>query len=86
MREDKFWKLMAVCFLAAISYLAHGLHVGSDAQWPGVSNSAMASGVGTPGDTTEVVLTSSEDGRTIFMWQYNHSRPPRFLGKSITDK
>ena len=86
MREDRFWKVMAVCFLVAIIYVGHGLHVGLEVQWPRFSSSAIASGVGTPGDATETVLTSSADGRTVHMWQYNSSRPPRYLGQSMAKK
>jgi hypothetical protein len=86
MKHDRFWKMLSVCFLAAMIYIGHGLHVLTGADGPSFGNSALAAGVGTPSDQTEVVLTSSENGRTIYIWQYNHARPPRFLGQSTTNR
>lgn len=84
MRDERFWKWMAVCALVVMMYVGHGLHTNSEVIGPALVKSVQASGVGTPNDATEIVLTSSQDGQKVYMWQYNSSRPPRFLGMSQT--
>ena len=65
------------------------LLIGGLALWPddpGVAGdllpSAHASGVAVANDEVETVFTSSPDGKTIYMWQYYSSKPPKFIGKS----
>ncbi len=43
---------------------------------------SQASSVGVADENAETVFTSSEDGRTIYMWQYFSSKPPRYVGSA----
>ena len=42
----------------------------------------FAGGIGVASEQSETVFTASPDGKTIYMWQYYSSKPPKFLGKS----
>lgn len=44
--------------------------------------SPAKAGVTVANDTAETVFTSSADGKTIYMWQYYSSKPPKFIGQS----
>ncbi|MCA9126024.1 MAG: hypothetical protein KDB22_03025 [Planctomycetales bacterium] len=48
---------------------------------PPVGNTARA-GVTVADDSAETVFTSSPDGKTIYMWQYYSSKPPKFVGQA----
>ena len=54
--------------------------------WPSGSPTSpspvFAGGIGVANDQVETVFTSSPDGKTIYMWQYFSSKPPKYLGKS----
>ena len=55
--------------------------------WPSTSNTpgsseVYAGGVGVANDEVETLFTSSEDGKTIYMWQAYSSKPPKYLGKA----
>jgi hypothetical protein len=39
-------------------------------------------GVGVANEKSETLFTASADGKTIYMWQYFSSKPPKFLGQS----
>lgn len=42
----------------------------------------VEAGVTVANDDAETVFTCSEDGKTIYMWQYYSSKPPKFIGQS----
>ena len=45
-------------------------------------STAVSAGVTPASDETEFVLSSSEDGKTIYMWQFISGKPPRYIGKA----
>ena len=67
--------------IAAVTLLLIGM-----AFWPAApvasSSKALAGGIGIANEQSETVFTASPDGKTIYMWQYYSSKPPKFLGKS----
>jgi hypothetical protein len=72
MAESKFWRTLAVAFVAGVFYLAHGLHdpvsIGS---LPSLTQEVKAGDVATAtsGNSTLVkIITSSDDGRVINVW------------------
>ena len=69
-------------FIVAVLLLVGLAILSDDARNPGASAPAFAGGVGVANEETEIVFTSSNDGKTIYMWQYYSSKPPKYLGKS----
>lgn len=39
-------------------------------------------GVGVADENSETLFTASADGKTIYMWQYFSSKPPKFIGQA----
>ena len=39
-------------------------------------------GVGVADENAETLFTASQDGKTIYMWQYYSSKPPKYIGKA----
>lgn len=39
-------------------------------------------GVGVASENAETLFTASADGKTIYMWQYFSSKPPKFMGQA----
>ena len=77
-----FRRSIAVLIVAGLVYIGHGLHSTDSDGRINSAQPAMAGGVGVATENDEIVLTASEDGRTIYMWQYYSSKPPKFMGKS----
>ena len=85
MADSRFWRTIAVLFVAGIFCLAHGLHdpdsVGS---LPSLTQELRAGDVATAtGDRNKLVkiITSSDDGRTINVWSaHTGSSIVTFLG------
>ena len=82
MKDSLFWRGIAAAFVAGIIYVGDGLHSGPAPAFrlPSLTPSAQAS-VGVADENSESVFTASEDGRTIYMWQYYTSKPPKFIGQ-----
>jgi hypothetical protein len=72
MAESKFWRTLAVAFVAGVFYLAHGLHdSGSVDSFPSLTQELHAGDVATAtsGNSSSVkIITSSGDGRVINVW------------------
>ncbi len=72
MAESKFWRTLALAFVAGIFYLAHGLHGGdSIGSLPSLTTEVQAGDVATAtsGNSSSVkIITSSDDGRVINVW------------------
>ena len=57
--------------------------------WPQSPHATMSpapspafAGVGVASEKAETLFTASADGKTICMWQYFSSKPPKFLGQA----
>ena len=79
MRDSTFWRAAAVAAIIGLFYVGHGLHQTRPGGQAFLENTAHAAGVAN--EDAENVFTSSQDGKTIFMWQYYGAKPPRYLGK-----
>ena len=83
MAESKFWRALAVMFVAGIFYLAHGLQDSAPAL-PSLVRELQAGNIATAvGDrsTSTKIITTSDDGRTIHVWSTTATgASARFLG------
>ena len=72
MTDSKFWRTLAVLFVAGVFYLAHGLHdSGSIGALPSLTQEVQAGDVATAtsGNSSSVkIITSSDDGKVINVW------------------
>ena len=78
--SELFWKVSAVLLIAALFYVGSGLR-GSPDVLPAFATRAFA-GVSVANDSAETVLTSSDDGRTVYVWRHYGAKPPKYLGKA----
>lgn len=69
--------------------IASALLIGVLLAWPSnlqpinnLSPLPAFAGVGVANDESQTLFTASEDGKTIYMWQYYSSKPPKYIGKS----
>jgi hypothetical protein len=66
MSDSRFWRLIAVLFVAGVFYVGHGLHNGGEI--PALDSPAIAGAPwGNPNDSR--FFTVSEDGRTLYVWR-----------------
>ena len=88
MKSDTTWKLIGLLFVTALFYVGHGLHTnkGNNGMWFETSASAYETnamdGVGVANENSETIFTCSQDGKTLYRWQYFSSKNPKFLGHS----
>ena len=71
MADSKFWRTLAVTFVAGVFYLAHGLHdPASVGSIPSLTTEVKAGDVATATGASALVkiVTSSDDGKTINVW------------------
>lgn len=72
MADSRFWRTLAVLFVAGLFYLAHGLHdPASIAELPSLTKEVNADDVtliSKPNNSYIKIVTSSDDGRTINVW------------------
>ena len=68
-------------FVAAALVIAFSIWPSESKLPNGIVPPAFA-GVGVANDEAETLLTASADGKTIYMWQYFSSKPPKFIGQS----
>jgi hypothetical protein len=81
MRNNRFWRISAVCAIIAVLYLGHGLHSGPSAGLPLIS-SAQAGGIISRGETTNAIFTTSEDGKTVYVWHQTGPWEVQFAGSA----
>ena len=82
-----FWRTAAVFLIVGLFYVGTGLHRGagravSPHSFPSLTGRAYAGGIGVATNNTETVMTTSEDGRVVYVWRYVGVKPPMFLGKA----
>jgi hypothetical protein len=83
MRQDRGWKLIAIAFIAALLYAGYGLHRLSGGEPLSPTADAQMIGPAITQDAEDVLVTSSVDGRTIYLWTFgpwnlNERRVPEF--------
>ena len=85
MKSDRTWKLLAALLAAAIFYAADGLHrlAGGGASSLTPAAQAEIIGHGMTMDAEDVLITSSADGRRLYLWTFgpwnlNERRIPQF--------
>ncbi len=86
MRDSKFWRFVAVSFIAALLYVGHGLQGGTHGELPGTVNAAQPSGAA--GQTTAVgsyVYTTNAGGTQLFVWQADGKGKASCLGVADFD-
>lgn len=88
MRDSLFWRFVTVAAIAAGLYVGHGLHVSSDVPMPEpfFATSVYAGGVSAMTEDTEYFVTSSEDGRIVFVWEFNGGRAPQYHAQAIAKR
>ena len=85
MSDSLFWRLIAVAFILTGLYIGHGLHSSSELTLPDpfLATPAYAGGVSTVTEDTDYFLTASEDGRTVYVWEFNGARSPQFHAQAV---
>jgi hypothetical protein len=77
MADSKFWRTLAVAFVAGVFYLAHGLHgPTSMGSLPSLTQDVQAGDVATatsPSSPSVKIITSSDDGKVINVWSTSTS-------------
>jgi hypothetical protein len=76
MRDNKFWRLMAVLLCAGLLYVGHGLHSGGSGPLPSLTNMARAGGVGVAnfGMGISTLYTTNQTGDVIHVWNLQASQ------------
>ena len=85
MTDSRFWRMIAVGVVAGLFYVGAGLRNGTGAALPELTRAAQAEGVSTVGysDNHSLIVTSSADGTTIYVWDaagYIGGSQVRYLG------
>ena len=85
MKSDRTWKLLVALLAAALFYAADGLHRLAGGGPTSLTPSAQAEiiGHGMTMDAEDVLITSSADGMTLYLWTFgpwnlNERRIPQF--------
>ena len=79
---DRFWRIAALLGLAILLYTGLSQPESLAPPLPFFVSSAHAGGVSVATENAATVFTASQDGKTIHMWQYYSSRPPKYVGKA----
>ena len=88
MADTRFWRFLAVTFVAGVFYLAHGLHDSSSAgALPGLTHEVQAGDVsiiGKPNNNNLKIVTTADDGHTLYVWSTTTgSDIPKYVGKVL---
>jgi hypothetical protein len=83
MQDSKFWRIIAVTTIAAVLYVGHGLHHSGSDGLPRLGNVAHAGGVGVATVRGSVLYTSSEDGKTLYMWNTGDAGRPTYAATAM---
>ncbi len=86
MRDNKFWRIIAIATCIGIFYVGHGLHQPGNDAMPSLANSAHA-GVAVDaitagsGRTATRIYTSNETGTVLYVWDAPAAggAPPRHM-------
>lgn len=88
MRDSLFWRIAAILAIAAGLYIGHGLHDSGRSPLldPFLASSAMAGGVDAMSEDTDYFVTASEDGRQVYVWEFNGGHEPRLRAEAVVKK
>lgn len=78
---NRFQRAIAVLAVAAGFYIGHGLHSSEAIALPSAATPVYAGDVASAAAKTETLFTSSPDGKKLYMWRYQGTRKPRYLGE-----
>lgn len=78
----RFQQNLTILIVAAAFYVGHGLHSPEPISVPSLTAPAYAGDVASAAENSEVLFTSSLDGKKLFLWRYQGTRNPRFLGEA----
>ena len=86
MTDSRFWRTLAVTFVAGVFYLAHGLHdPASIGSIPSLTQDVQAGDVsiiGKPNNNNLKIVTTSDGGRTLYVWSTTTgSDIPKYVGR-----
>ncbi|MHC4590985.1 MAG: hypothetical protein ACYTAQ_17110 [Planctomycetota bacterium] len=70
MKSDRIWKLLAVAFVAALFYAADAVHRLAGAGPLTPQARAQVVGPAMTEGAENVLVTSSADGRTLYIWTF----------------
>jgi len=89
MKDTCFWRIVSVAAVLGLFYVGHGLHSGGESASLDMARTAHAQGAGITYNTQDnsvVMATSSEDGRTIYIFSRRPGNlKPVYLGKAEAD-
>ena len=88
MADSRFWRTLAVLFVAGVFYLAHGLHdSGSVDSFPSLTQEVQAGDVSTinhQNRSNVKIVTTSDDGQTLYVWSTTTgSDIPKYVGNVV---
>ncbi len=85
MRDSLFWRIIAIFTLAVACYIGHGLHAQSGTIIPDplLAKTSYAGGVSAMTEDTDYFVTASDDGQTVYVWEFNGAREPGFQAKGV---
>ena len=86
MAESKFWRGLALAFVAGVFYLAHGLHdpasVGSIPSLTTEVQAGDVSIISRPNNNHAKIVTTSGDGNMLYVWSTTlGSDIPKYVGR-----
>lgn len=68
MSNQTYWKVFSLLALGAAWYIGDGLHQQQPVSFPQLSSAALAEGVTFASPGSRMMVTSSPDGKTIYLW------------------
>lgn len=85
MRDSTFWRVIAILAIATGLCIGHGLGGPSDLALPDplFARQVHAGGVSAMTPDTEYFVTASEDGRTVYVWEFNGARAPQYHSQAF---
>lgn len=69
---QNFWRMLGILAVLAVVYVGHGLH--TDGNHPMIAE-AQGGITELPSDSMGRFVTSSPDGRTVFVWEWVGNSP-----------
>lgn len=83
MKSDTGWKLITLALIGALLFGGYGLHRLAGGAPAGSFAQAQVIGPAITRDAEDVLITSSADGRTLYLWTFgpwnlNERRVPEF--------